>query len=109
MRLSSIVAVAWAAAYGLTLIGCKPAPKPPAAPPPPKVLVSPVKQRNVELVAEALGQIDGYVNAEIRARVRGYLRGQGYRDGAQVKEGQVLFTIDPVEFQAALESVRGTL
>jgi membrane fusion protein, multidrug efflux system len=109
MRLSTLVATAWAAAFGLSLFGCKPEPKPPAAPPPPKVVVAPVAARPVELIAEAVGEIDGYVNAEIRARVRGYLRGQSYRDGAQVKSGQVLFTIDPVEFQAALESARGTL
>lgn len=109
MRLSSLAAAASSAAFVFSLLGCKPAPQAPAAPPPPKVIVAPVRERSVELVAEALGQIDGYVTAEIRARVRGYLRGQGYRDGAQVKAGQVLFTIDPVEYQAALESARGTL
>lgn len=109
MRLSSFVATVWAAAFGLSLLGCKPEPKPPAAPPPPKVVVAQVKARPVELVAEAVGQIDGYVNAEIRARGRGFLRSQSYRDGAQVKAGQVLFTIDPVEYQAALEAARGTL
>ena len=109
MRLSTAAAVAWAAAYGLSLAACKPEPKPPAAPPPPRVIVAPIEERKVELIAEAVGQIDGYVNAEIRARVRGYLRGQGYRDGAQVKAQQVLFSIDPQEYRAALESARGML
>ncbi|MDB4974241.1 MAG: efflux system, rane fusion protein CmeA [Myxococcaceae bacterium] len=93
----------------LTSVGCaKEAPKP-AAPPPPKVLVAPVRARPVELFSENVGQLDGFVNAEIRARVRGYLKEQLYRDGAQVKAGQLLFSIDPVEYQAALESARGTL
>jgi len=109
MQLSSLLASAWAAAYFLSLLGCKPEPKPPAAPPPPKVLVTAAQQRKVDLVAEAVGQIDGYVNAEIRARVRGFLRAQHYRDGGQVKAGQLLFSIDPAEFRAALESARGTL
>jgi membrane fusion protein (multidrug efflux system) len=82
---------------------------PPPAPPPPKVLVAPVKQAQVNLFDDNVGQLDGYVNAEIRARVRGYLKQQTYRDGSQVKAGQLLFTIDPVEFQAALDSARGTL
>jgi membrane fusion protein (multidrug efflux system) len=73
------------------------------------VIVAPVQARPVDLFADNVGQLDGYVNAEIRARVRGYLKEQLYRDGAQVKQGQLLFTIDPVEFQAALESARGTL
>ncbi|HEX5656238.1 MAG TPA: efflux RND transporter periplasmic adaptor subunit [Polyangiales bacterium] len=79
-----------------------------AAPPPPKVLVETVRKRPVDLYADNVGQIDGYVNAEIRARVRGYLQQQGYRDGSLVKAGQLLFTIDPAEFVAALDSARGS-
>lgn len=89
--------------------GCSKAAAPQAAPPPPKVLVAAVQQRQVELFDDNVGQLDGYVNAEIRARVRGYLKSQAYRDGSTVKAGQLLFTIDPVEYQAALESARGTL
>lgn len=109
MHISSLLASAWAVAYFASLLGCRPEAKAPGAPPPPKVLVAPVQRRPVELVAEAVAQIDGYVNAEIRARVRGFLREQGYRDGAQVKANQVLFTIDPVEYRAALDSTRGAL
>jgi len=86
----------------------KPAP-PSGAPPPPKVLVAAVKQAQVNLFDDNVGQLDGYVNTEIRARVRGYLKQQAYRDGSQVKVGQLLFTIDPEEYRAALDSVRGTL
>lgn len=105
MRFSSIVAL------GLALLGAacsKEAPKQ-GAPPPPKVLVAAVHARPVDLFADNVGQLDGYVNAEIRVRVRGFLKEQLYRDGAQVKAGQLLFTIDPAEYTAALESARGTL
>lgn len=90
-------------------LGCAPEQKAPAPPPPPKVLVAPVQARSVELVQEAVGQVDGYVNAEMRARVRGFLQSQAYRDGAPVKAGQLLFTIDPSEYRAAFESAQGQL
>jgi len=114
MRFSSILSgsnaylAAAALVTSLSLGACNKAP-PPAAAPPPKVLVAAVKQQKVELFDDNVGQLDGYVNAEIRARVRGYLKQQAYRDGSQVKAGQLLFTVDPVEYQAALDSARGTL
>lgn len=104
MACSAALVAALALGFGCS----KEADKPPA-PPPPKVLVAKVEKRNVSLTSEAVGQLDGYVNAEIRARVRGFLKSQGYRDGTPVKAGQVLFTIDPQEFEAALESARGNL
>ncbi|HXI57798.1 MAG TPA: efflux RND transporter periplasmic adaptor subunit [Polyangia bacterium] len=79
------------------------------APPPPTVVVAPVARRDVALYLEAVGGLDGYVNAEIRARVRGILLAQRYKDGATVKQGQLLFTIDRAEYQAALDSARAAL
>jgi membrane fusion protein (multidrug efflux system) len=58
---------------------------------------------------EAVGSLDGYVNAEIRARVRGYLQTQNYKDGAYVKAGQTLFTIEPNEYVATLSSARANV
>ena len=54
-------------------------------------------------------RIDGYVNAEIRARVKGFPKSQDYQDGATVKKDQLLFTIDPAEFKAALDKAKGDL
>lgn len=99
---------ATAVALAVALAACKPEAAKPPPPPPPKVLVETVRKRPVDLYADNVGQIDGYVNAEIRARVRGYLQQQQYRDGSQVKAGQLLFTIDPSEYTAALDSARGT-
>ena len=83
--------------------------KPAAPPPPPSVQVTPVIRQDVALYTEAVGSLDGYVNAEIRARVRGILQGQRYKDGAAVKAGQVLFAIDRSEFQIAVESAQAAL
>ena len=81
----------------------------PGAPPPPAVIVAPVVRQDVPLYIEAVGAIDGYVDAEIRARVRGVLQAQRYKDGATVQKGQLLFTIDPSEFQIAADSAKAAV
>ncbi|MEI9936142.1 MAG: efflux RND transporter periplasmic adaptor subunit [Pseudomonadota bacterium] len=83
-------------------------PKKPA-PPPATVLVVPVTRENLSLFIEAVASIDGFVNADIRARVKGYLRAQNYKDGATVKQGQLLFSIEPDEYVNAVASARATL
>lgn len=84
--------------------------KPTAAPlPPPEVLVAEVAQQDVPIYFEWLGTTDGYVNAQIRPRVQGYLQSQHYREGSFVQAGDPMFTIDPREYQAALEQTQGAL
>jgi RND family efflux transporter MFP subunit len=53
--------------------------------------------------------LDGYVNAEIRPQVSGYIIKQNYKEGSLVRRGQVLFEIDPRPFQAALDRAKGDL
>lgn len=89
--------------------GCTESKAKPPAPPPPIVQTVTVVRQNVPLYTEALGSLDGYVNADIRARVRGILQAQRYKDGATVKAGQVLFTIDRAEYQIAADSARAAL
>jgi len=81
----------------------------PVAPPPPTVVVAPVVRQDVSLYIEAVGSIDGFVNADIRARVRGILRSQRYKDGGMVQKGQLLFSIDPLEFQIATSAAKTAL
>jgi membrane fusion protein (multidrug efflux system) len=78
-------------------------------PPPPTVYVAAVVRRDVPLFVEAVGALDGYDNADIRARVRGFLRTQGYKDGSFVRSGQLLFTIESTEYVAAQGSARAAL
>jgi len=92
----------------LTLAACDEAKKAPA-PPPPTVFVAPVERRDVPLYVEAVGALDGYDNADIRARVRGFLRTQGYKDGSFVKAGQLLFTIASTAYVAAQTAARAAL
>jgi membrane fusion protein (multidrug efflux system) len=91
----------------LFLVSCKGHRK--EAPAPPVVEVARVLQKDVPVYSEWIGTADGYVNAEIRAQVEGYLRSQNYTEGNFVKKGELLFVIDPRTFQAALDVARGRL
>src|SRR5439155_19260821 len=74
-----------------------------------EVQVAPVVQKDVPVVGEWIGTLDGSVNADIRPKVEGYLLRQFYKEGQFVRRDDRLFEIDPRQFQAALEQARGTL
>jgi len=78
-------------------------------PPPAKVEVAPVIQKDVPVQGEWIGTLEGYVNAQISPQVNGYLIRQDYHEGAFVKKGQVLFEIDPRPFQAVLDQAKAQL
>jgi RND family efflux transporter MFP subunit len=73
------------------------------------VQVVQVEQKDVPIFGEWIGTLDGLTNADVRAQVTGYLLRQGYQEGAFVKQGQLLFEIDPRPFQAALDQAQGQL
>jgi membrane fusion protein (multidrug efflux system) len=95
------------AALLATLVGC--GQEEAAAPPPPEVVVAPAIQRDVPVTSEWVGTVDGYNNAQIRAKVQGYIQARDYQEGRLVKAGEILFRIDPREFRAALQDARGQL
>jgi RND family efflux transporter MFP subunit len=80
-----------------------------AAPAPLKVDVVQVQQQDVPIYSEWIGTTDGMVNADIRAQVSGYLLRKAYTEGALVKQGQLLFEIDPRPLQAVLNQANGDL
>jgi multidrug efflux pump subunit AcrA (membrane-fusion protein) len=81
-----------------------------AAPAPlPEVRVAPVVQQDVPVYSEWVARLDGYVNAQVRPQVSGYMIKQNYKEGSLVHRGQVLFEIDPRPFQAALDRAKGDL
>lgn len=75
----------------------------------PDVEVVQVEQKDVPIVGEWIGTLDGLVNADVRAQVTGYLLRQGYQEGAFVQKGELLFEIDPRPFQAAVDQAQGQL
>jgi RND family efflux transporter MFP subunit len=86
--------------------GCK---KKPAPAPPPEVQFITLAATNVLIFEEWIGTLDGFVNAQIRAQVSGYLLTQNYAEGGEVKTGDVLFEIDPRPLQAALDQTLAKL
>jgi RND family efflux transporter MFP subunit len=80
-----------------------------AAAPAPEVRVAPVVQQDVPVFSEWVATMDGYVNAQIRPQVSGYIIKQEYKEGSLVRKGQVLFEIDPRPFKAALDRAKGDL
>jgi membrane fusion protein (multidrug efflux system) len=91
----------------LAIAGCKPKSAGPKAPP--EVQVITVTTTNVPIVEEWIGTLDGFVNAQIRAQVTGYLLTQNYREGSMVKKGDLLFQIDSRPFQATLDQAQAKL
>ncbi|MGD9975516.1 MAG: efflux RND transporter periplasmic adaptor subunit [Desulfatirhabdiaceae bacterium] len=92
------------------ITGCKKEEKSAAGPPPPpEVEVMTVIQKDVPVFADWVGTTDGLINASIRAQVQGYLIKQNYQEGDNVKKGQILFEIDPREYQAAVDRSKAVL
>jgi membrane fusion protein (multidrug efflux system) len=101
------VPLAMALAFlGVSLSCARKDPSPPAAP---EVFVVPVVQKDVPIVSEWIGTLDGSVNADIRPKVEGYLMRQVYKEGQFVRSGDLLFEIDPRQFRAAFEQAQGAL
>jgi RND family efflux transporter MFP subunit len=93
----------------LLLSGCS---KPSSEAPgfgPQEVLVTAVIQKDVPVVREWIGSLDGSVNADIRARVSGYLVSQNYKEGTLVHQGDPLFLIDPSTYEAVVEQSKSAL
>ena len=66
-----------------------------SGPPPLEVQVVEAVRRDVPIYREWVGTLDGFVNADIKPQVTGYVRHQLYQDGTFVRKGDVLFIIDP--------------
>jgi len=73
---------------------------------PPEVLVSEVAQRTVPIYEEWVAQLTGAVNADITPKVQGYLLKQDYQNGNVVKKGQLMFELDPRQYEAGVEQAQ---
>jgi multidrug efflux system membrane fusion protein len=103
---TSRVPVARAALLALvaaTLAACGGGGGPPQMPPT-EVNVATVVSKRVAQWDEFTGRIEAIEAVEIRPRVAGYLAGVHFEEGAEVKRGDLLFTIDDREYRAAADS-----
>ena len=103
MRSSSVYL--FVAAYFATLNGL-PAYAQQAAPPP-AVLVQPAELRSMTKQAEFVGRAEALEKVDLRARVQGFLGSRLFKEGDDVKEGQVVFTIEREPFEAGVRRRRG--
>jgi RND family efflux transporter MFP subunit len=90
-------------ATGVLLSGCGKAAKT-AAPAAPSVTVTQPEERSVTEYEDLPGRIDSIEEVEIKARVKGFLNQVNFNEGAEVKKGDLLYTIDPREYQAEVDS-----
>ena len=103
----------WTLAAAIALVayfgsaGCGGKAPPPA--PPPDVLVTEVVTKDVPVYYDWIGTLNGYINAEIRPQVKGYLLTKNYVEGSVVHAGELLFQIDPRQFQAQVDQANGEL
>lgn len=70
--------------------------------PPPEIQVVEVLKKNVPIFHYFVGQVFGQEDVSINARVEGFLTGIHFEEGSRVKKGDLLYTIDPEPFNAAL-------
>jgi membrane fusion protein (multidrug efflux system) len=77
--------------------------------PPPAVLVAPAELRSMAKQAEFVGRAEALEKVDLRARVAGFLGSRLFKDGDEVKEGQVVFTIEKEPFEAAVDQRKAQL
>lgn len=97
-----------AVAIGIGLAGCEKPAQAPAASAPAVTVANPTK-RTVTDWDEFTGRFDAIEQVQVRARVTGFVMSVDFKDGAIVKTGDLLYVIDPRQYEAAAEQARGQL
>src|SRR5438132_10039466 len=77
--------------------------------PPPAVLVRPAERRSMTKEAEFVGRAEALEKVDLRARVTGFLGARLFKEGDDVKEGQVVFTIEREPFEATVDQRKAQL
>lgn len=100
-RFAGILALAW-------VLGACSHSVPPAALPPEVGTITAAPQ-DVPLTRDFVGRLTAYRTADINARIAGVLLKRTYKEGSEVKAGQLLFEIDPAPYKAALDNALANL
>jgi membrane fusion protein (multidrug efflux system) len=108
MKFVRFATLFFASTAAALIAACGRAPAP-MAPPPPQVAVVTVHAEPVPLVRDLVGRLSATRSADVRARVAGVLLKRVYTEGADVKQGETLFQIDPMPLKATLDAQRANL
>jgi RND family efflux transporter MFP subunit len=92
----------------LLAVGCGQTP-PASAPPAPTVTVADVEERELPEWDEFIGRLEAVDSVEVRARVSGYVERAAFKEGKEVRKGDLLFQIDPRPYQAELARAEAEL
>ncbi|CUX61236.1 Acriflavine resistance protein A [Agrobacterium deltaense Zutra 3/1] len=82
---------------------------PPAAAAKPNVSVVVLNPQDVAITAELPGRTSASLEAEVRPQVGGIIRKRNFKEGSEVKEGDVLYELDPATYQASYDSAVASL
>jgi len=94
---------------GLWLIGCDRKIEAQQAPKVPEVAIVAIQPQRIELTTELPGRTSAYRIAEIRPQVNGIIQKRLFQEGSDVKAGQLLYQIDPAQFQVSYYSAKASL
>ena len=84
-------------------------PKAPTPPPPRSVIAAKVITQDVPLYLDEIGTCAAFETVQVQAQVSGQIISREFKDGAEVKKGDLLFRIDPRPYEAALASAEADL
>ena len=109
-RYAPLAALTLAALLPLAIAACtSEAAAPAGAPPPPEVSVAQVLTKQVAQWDDFTGRVAAMETVELRPRVSGYVERVAYREGQDVKKGDLLFVVDPRPYRAALDQALANL
>lgn len=92
----------------LLFVSCKNTSEP-APPPPPKVQAVSLSQQEVMLEKDFVGQVYGYKDIPVRARVEGFLETIAFKEGSYVSKGDLLYAVDPEPLLQAVNAAQSQL
>ncbi len=101
------VAALLSASFVVACGGGKPAA--PQAPPPAQVTVTVLAPQTIDMPFAVPGRLQGSREVEVRSRVQGILQSWAYKEGEAVREGQLLFRIDPASYLAGVDRAKGVV
>ena len=107
--LAKISTLATASAIAIAICGCEKKVAQVQETPPPEVFVAKPLKKTIESWDEYVARLGAYESVELRSRVNGYLDKILFNDGQLVKKGDLLFVIDPRQYNAALAAAKAAV